>query len=309
MKQKEAQAASEAPVNKRKTANFHRTAVFCISIYPKRKETAMKHSINIRYFSAYIGMKKAAEFIANAGFTHLDYTPYVMCENWEELLKEDVKIINEYGLKVHQAHFPFNRYGSYKDQHKLYIDRVVNAGEQLGVKYYAVHGDEFDFENRKFSKDAALEYNHNYFLPYVERAKKNSYKIAFETLFEDWDRPRFTSEADDLYNLIGSYGCDAAVCCWDFGHGHISFGQKAPEVIERFGSLIQCTHLHDSAGNDSHQLPTTGDIDWKSTIGAFKKIGYEGVLSVEYAHGKIPEQFVSRFIDLTYKTSEYLYTL
>lgn len=269
----------------------------------------MEYAISIRFFSKDIGMKKAAEFISKAGFTHLDYTPPVDLENWEEEFKNDIEIFKEYGFCVHQTHIPFNRYGSYKDKHKMYIERVISAGEQLGVKYYAVHGDEFDFQNLEYSKEAALDYNHNYFLPYVERAKRNGYKIAFETVFEDWDKPRFTSEADDLYNLIKSYNDDAVVCCWDFGHGNISFGQQAYGVIERFGSLIQCTHLHDNTGNDSHQLPMTGNINWKATIDSFKKIGYNGIFSVEYAYGKLPEHLMEQFIDLTYKTTEYLWTL
>jgi sugar phosphate isomerase/epimerase len=84
---------------------------------------------------------------------------------------------------------------------------------------------------------------------------------------------------------------------------------KAPEAIEKFGSLIQCTHLHDNAGNDSHQLPMTGDINWKATIGAFKKIGYNGILSIEYCHGKLPEHLAGQYIDLTYKAAEHLWTL
>lgn len=269
----------------------------------------MDYAISIMFFSRQIGMKKSAELVAKAGFKYLDYTPPITEGNWKETYKSHAEIFKEYGLTVHQTHIPFNRYGSYKDQHKMYIDRVIEAGEELGAKYYAVHGDEFDFENLSFTKEKALEYNHNYFLPYVERAKKNGYKMAFETVFEDWDRPRFTSQADDLYNLITSYNSPAAVCCWDFGHAHISMQHKAPEAIEKFGSLIQCTHLHDNAGNDSHQLPMTGDINWKATIGAFKKIGYNGILSIEYCHGKLPEHLAGPYIDLTYKAAEHLWTL
>ena len=53
----------------------------------------------------------------------------------------------------------------------------------------------------------------------------------------------------------------------------------------------------------------TGDINWKETIGAFKEIGYNGVMSVEYSHGHMPEHIAAPFIDLTYKTAEHLWTL
>ena len=170
----------------------------------------MEYSISINFFTNQVGIRKAAELVSKAGFTQLDYNPPIFNDNWKELFKSEVEVLNEYGLKVHQAHFPFNRYGWYNNHREL-IDRLLDCGESLGVKYYAVHGDEIDFESTTFSKEAALEYNHNYFLPYVERAKKNGYKIAFETVFEDWKRNRFTSEADDLYNLITSYNSESAV--------------------------------------------------------------------------------------------------
>ena len=75
------------------------------------------------------------------------------------------------------------------------------------------------------------------------------------------------------------------------------------------GSLIQCTHLHDNAGNDSHQLPMTGDIRWSETVSAFKEIGYNGVLSIEYSHGAVAAHLMEDFIHLTYKTAEHIWSL
>ena len=269
----------------------------------------MEYGINVKFFKADIGMEKAVELVARAGFTKLDYTPDVSQDVWEIEMKEAVKLFDAYGLTVHQVHIPFNRYGRYGDKHKLCIDRCAEAAEAMGAKFMVAHGDEFDFANTEFSPEAALEYNHGYFLPYVERANKNGYKIAFETVFEDWDRRRFSSDAGELKSLILSFNSESAVCCWDFGHAHVTFGKRAPKIIRDFGNLIQCTHLHDNTGMDSHQLPMTGDINWKETIGAFKEIGYNGVMSVEYSHGHMPEHVAAPFIDLTYKTAEHLWSL
>ena len=269
----------------------------------------MEYGINVKFFKPDIGIHKAVELVAKAGFTKIDFTPDVSKEDWEDELREAAKLFGAYGLTVHQTHIPFNRYGRYGDMHKTRIDRCAEASEAMGAKFMVAHGDEFDFANMEFSPEAALEYNHDYFLPYVERAKRNGYKIAFETVFEDWDRRRFSSDAGELKSLIMSFDSDAAVCCWDFGHAHVTFGKKAPEVIRDFAGLIQCTHLHDNTGMDSHQLPMTGDINWTETIGAFKEIGYNGVMSVEYSHGHMPEHIAAPFIDLTYKTAEHLWTL
>ena len=169
------------------------------------------------------------------------------------------------------------------------------------------HGDEFDFDNLEFSPEAALEYNHNLFLPYVTRAEQGGYKVAFETVFEEMKKRRFSSQADELMDLIQSFHSDSAVCCWDFGHSNVAFKKEAPQLIKRFGSLIQCTHMHDNAGNDSHQMPLTGDINWSETIGAMKQIGYDGVLSIEYAHGSLPETLAENFINLSFQAARYVW--
>ena len=271
----------------------------------------MKTGINIAFFANLIGMEKAAKYVSDAGFDYLDYTPPVQNDDWEKVMKENDKIFKAYGLTVHQTHAPFNRYGRYGDKtsHYLCLDRCMEATSYFGAKYVAVHGDEFDFNNMDFSPEAALEYNYNYFKPYVEYGEKNGIKMAFETVFEDSlgsAKRRFTSDPAELMSLIKSFDSESAVCCWDFGHANVSFRQNHVEEIMKFGSLIQCTHLHDNCGNDSHQIPMSGDIDWKAVMGAFGKIGYSEVMSVEYSHGSAMGESSSDYIKLTYDLAKYL---
>ena len=251
-------------------------------------------------------IKTAAELIAKAGFTMLDYTPRLQRDDWKNELCESMKIFEYYGLTVHQTHSPFNRYGTYGKDHKLCLERCAEATELMGAKYMVAHGDEFDFENMTFSPESALQYNHDLYLPYVKRAEEKGYKIAFETVFEDMGVRRYTSKSDELMAIIKSFDSESAVCCWDFGHANVSFGDEAPDVIRKFGSLIQCTHLHDNTGVDAHQIPMTGDIKWDKTMSAFRDIGYDGVLSIEYAHGTMPEPFTEDLINISYKTARYL---
>lgn len=253
---------------------------------------------------------KTAELIAKAGFTKLDYTPDITEDNWAQKMKEALVIFDSCGLKVHQTHAPFNRYGRYRGIHEKCIDRCAEATEIMGAEFMVVHGDEFDFENRTFSTEAAQDHNHRLFRPYVEWAEKSSFKVAFETVFEDsMGVRRYTSQEKELLELIRSFDSDHAVCCWDFGHANVSFRKQAPDVIKRFGSLIQCTHLHDNTGVDAHQMPLTGDTDWNAVMEAFKEIGYAGVTSIEYSHGKIPGDLLEDYLRLSYRTAAHLWTL
>ncbi len=269
----------------------------------------MEYGINIGYFAKTIGLEKSAELIAKAGFTMLDYTPPVTKENWATEMKEALTIFDGFGLKIHQTHAPFNRYGKYRGIHKLCLDRCAEATAFMGAKFMVAHGDEFDFDNLTFSPEAALDYNHSLFFPYVEEGKKNGFKVAFETVFEDLDRRRYTSDADELMELITSFEKGSVSCCWDSGHAHVAFGKNAAENIGRFGEFIECTHIHDNAGTDSHQMPMTGDINWKAVAEAFRDIGYQGVTSIEYAHGTMTANLLEDFINLTYRSAEQIWLL
>lgn len=266
----------------------------------------MKYGINVRFFETNIGLAKAAELVASAGFTMLDYTPDLRNDAWRDEMREAVRIFDANGLTVHQTHAPFNRYGTHGDKHGLLMDRCAEATEELGARFMVVHGDEFDFEHLTFSPEAALAYNHDYFEPFVKRAEKGGYKVAFETVFEDWDRRRFSSSAEELKALILSFESESAVCCWDFGHANVSFKREAANRARELGKLIQCTHLHDNTGRDSHQMPMTGVINWPQIMEVFREFGYDGVMSVEYSHGVMPAHLVGEFIDLTFKTTKHV---
>ncbi len=270
----------------------------------------MKYGININFLARTLGVKKSAELIAKAGFTELDYTPPLKSDSWKEEMKAALDIFADHGLTVHQTHAPYNRYGSYNGCYGLCLDRCAEATAYMGAKFMVAHGDEFDFENRAFSPEAALEYNHNIFAPYVEQAGKAGYQVAFETVFDDCGKRRYTSDADELLALITSFESENAVCCWDFGHAFVSFRKNAPEQIRKLGHLIRCTHVHDNNGwSDTHQMPMTGDIDWKATMDAFHEIQYPGIFSIEYAHGCMAEHLTEDFIDLTYRTAVHLWSL
>ena len=134
----------------------------------------MEYGINVQFFAKDLGLERAAELVAQAGFTQLDYTPALQREDWEKQTREAIKIFESNGLSVHQTHVPFNRYGNYGDQHKACVDRCAAVTEMLGAKFMVAHGDEFDFERMTFTPEAALAYNHSLFFPYVERAARGA---------------------------------------------------------------------------------------------------------------------------------------
>ena len=273
----------------------------------------MRNSFNIEYLSKSIGMEKAAEIVSGVGFTDLDYSPDVADDNWMEKLDEDLKIFSKYGLQVHQTHAPFNRYNACGDKHMLCVDRMLQATKILNAKYMVTHGDEFDFVNMEYSFQNALNYNYELFAPCVEKALAMNIDIAFENVFLDGfdgGKPRFGSDVSELKALIDRFGSENVVCCWDFGHAAVAFGEDQPAKIRYMGDTIKCTHIHDNKlQQDQHLPPFLGLIDWEKCMSEFAAFHYNGNLSFEYVYGKIPEAVAYEFMLLAYKSGKYLEAL
>ncbi len=266
----------------------------------------MELSVNIQYYEKNVGMEKAAKIVSDAGIKLLDYTPSPNADKSE--WNKTLEIFNKNGLKVHQCHAPFNRYGQYGEQHKQLLSNSLDMAVFFGAKYLAVHGDEFDFNNKKFSPEAALTYNYEYFAPTVELAAKNKIYVAFENVFEDnfGGNPRYCSEPDDLIKLIDKFNNRYVCCCWDFGHGAVQLGNKCDNGITKLGNRIRCTHVHDNAyDHDSHLVPFFGQIDWNKNMNAIKNTPCD-VLSFELVYGNIPENAMPAHAEMLAKIGQTL---
>ena len=214
---------------------------------------------------------EAFELCVNAGFKCFDFCPSP---------EDDAEKISEYlsskGVSVIQHHIPFNRYvkKDYAEYSKDIMD-VMIRGHKAGSKIAVIHGDEFDFANMEYSKEAVLEFNYRLFYPLVEYADKNGMQVAFETVFEDMNVPRFCSDINDLCTLVDKYGTKTVGVCWDTGHARVSFKDKHTEALKLAGKRVICTHVHDNIySKDLHMYPFMGDTNWHELISAFKEIGY-----------------------------------
>ncbi len=267
----------------------------------------MDYGINLGYVTKKLSAQKAIEMIAKAGFKALDYTPPVKEHNWHDSMTETLECAQKNGLYIAQTHGPFNRYGSYGNNHIAAIDRAYRATVELGAKYMVVHGDEYP-SNMTFDAEIALKYNHDLYLPYVKQAEKDGVKIAFETVFED-GKPirRFCSKSDELKALIESFNSPSAVCCWDFGHAYAEFGDKHVEELKKLIQYVECTHVHDNHGADYHEMPFMGNTDWDSCVKIMKEAGYNGVFCLEYVYGNMPEFVMEKYLKLSVEVCDYMW--
>jgi sugar phosphate isomerase/epimerase len=87
-------------------------------------------------------------------------------------------------------------------------------------------------------------------------------------------------------------GADVGICM-DVGHAHMM--GDTPEAIETTSEYLATTHIHDNRRqSDDHLVPFQGSINWASTIMAFEKIGYDGVLMYEVRNAESPSTVLEK---------------
>jgi sugar phosphate isomerase/epimerase len=89
-------------------------------------------------------------------------------------------------------------------------------------------------------------------------------------------------------------GADIGICM-DVGHAHML--GDAPEAIETTSEYLVTTHIHDNRRqSDDHLVPFQGSINWATTVMAFEKIGYDGVLMYEVRNAESPRAVLERAV-------------
>ncbi len=131
-----------------------------------------------------------------------------------------------------------------------------------------------------------LSYQHNReaLKPLLETAVKAGVTVAVENIpiFPDCPQHRFySSDPDDLCELVDSFQGAPIGICWDTGHANLmSFDQ--PKVVRQLGSRIITTHVSSNfKEQDWHLLPLYGYLDWPKLMAAFRDIGYQSDLTLE----------------------------
>ena len=246
------------------------------------------------------------DLVSEAGFTLFDLEAET--EKEAELLSSYLK---ERGLSVIQSHMPFNRYQRADTEifRQSMMNYAANA-KRMDSKILVVHGDEFDYRNRAYTSEAALEYNYRFFYELVDYAEANGMRVAFENTFQESTmtvKPHFGSVVDDLCKLVEKYRTDAVGICWDTGHARLQYGDRDMDALKIAGEKVICTHIHDNYYNqDLHGFPFTGNIHWKNFMATMKEIGYEGDLSFEFVYDRLPNALAPDYLKLIYRSGEYL---
>ena len=256
---------------------------------------------------------------AEAGFSVLDYTPNIYCDEWKKSVDETIEATEKTGIYIEQSHAPFNFYS--RRSPELFfelLDRSVIAASRMGISQLVFHADEYHpAGGQLFDAKVGLNVVYDSLAPHVEKALKGGVKVALENVFEDHykvgknERSHFCGDIEELIAIIEKFNDDRVGCCWDFGHGKLGVGNENHcDAIRTLGNKIICTHVHDNYyGKDLHLPPFMGDANWEELMPTLKEIGYCGNLTFELVYGTLNECGVLPFMKNLYATGDVLVKL
>lgn len=253
----------------------------------------MKISTEIASAARIVGMEKAVELCAKAGFDAWDLSLFDMCRidwgtglpvqkknelnsvHYLKFARELKKIADDNGIHCNQSHAPFPV--NFPAIH-AFLRRSIECTAEVGGKICVIHPD-----NNKTAEENAEMYAE--LLPF---AKDHGVKIATENMW-NWDNAKNESSfaacatGEDFKKHIDAVNDDFFVACLDLGHAEMrGSGNGAVNMIKTLGHRLQALHIHDNdRWHDDHQIPFSMQIDFVAIVKALKEIDYQGYFTLE----------------------------
>ena len=253
----------------------------------------MKISTEIASIARTVGMEKAVELCAKAGFDAWDFSMFDMCRiDWKTRLplqndnplngndylnfaRKLKKIGMDNGIVCNQSHAPFP---VDVPAVQSFLKRAIECTAEAGGEICVIHPD-----NNKTAEQNAELYAE--LLPF---AKSCGVKIATENMWNWNDAKNESSFAacatgEDFKKHIDTINDDFFVGCLDLGHAEMrGSGDGAANMIKILGHRLQALHIHDNdRWHDSHQIPFSMNIDFEAIVKALKEIDYHGYFTLE----------------------------
>lgn len=253
----------------------------------------MKISTEIDSVSKIVGMEKAVEICAKAGFDAWDFSMFDMCkidwytklplENSSPLSGKDYiafarKLKNiglDNGIVCNQSHAPFPVSAPCV---RSYLKRAIECTAEAGGEICVIHPE----------NDKTAEENAEMYMELLPFAKQHGVKIATENMW-NWDESKDEASfaacatGEDFKKHIDVIHDDYFVACLDIGHAEMcGSGDGAVNMIKALDYRLQALHIHDNdRWHDNHQIPLSMNIDFDSVLKALKEIDYKGYFTLE----------------------------
>lgn len=253
----------------------------------------MKISTEIGSIARHVGMEKAVELCAKAGFDAWDFSMFTMCHidwgTWQpvhdpnelnsihylKFARQLKKIASDNGIVCNQSHAPFPV--EVPAVH-AFLKRAIECTAEVGGQICVIHP----------HNGQTAEQNAEMYAQLLPFAKSCGVKIATENMW-NWDKEKNESSfaacatAEDFIKHVDLVNDDSFVACLDLGHAEMrGSGDGAVNMIRKLGHRLKALHIHDNdCWHDSHQIPFSMNIDFAAIVKALKEINYQGYFTLE----------------------------
>lgn len=265
--------------------------------------------------SSRLGIEKAVEMIARAGFDGFDYTisskdqwEIVYSDAWKAHLKKIMQCAKGNGIPCLQAHSPFGcvpEWYPLEEYLRMQI-RSIEVAAEMECPILVIHpcwGTPKENDEMFYGK----------LLPTAERL---GVVIATENMFRWKDKtcvetvPATCGTVKDFADHIDYINHPNFTACLDIGHAQMVNCEGAVALIRGLGKKrIGALHVHDNdLFHDDHTFPFVGRSDWNEITSALADIGYEGDFTFEANAfmSRYPNELLPSCEKLLHDTGRYL---
>ncbi|MBQ9801848.1 MAG: sugar phosphate isomerase/epimerase [Clostridia bacterium] len=235
-------------------------------------------------------------FNKKAGFEAADFNIGMLdlsTDGWQPVVEQALADAAEIGLPFEVGHLPFIGKGGTKDPEILRafsekMFRAIDAAKMSGIKYAVMHPNAVTLPMRQYDRTEQYDIVMTHLAPFVEYANKVGLHVVVENMrlvHATVAAHRYCQAPDELCEVADALGIGV---CWDFGHAHIS-GIKQSEGLATIGKRLKVIHVNDNyAGDDTHEPPFIGSVDWKDAMHGLAQTGFDGVFNFECSAGRLP---------------------
>ena len=263
------------------------------------KKLRISSPLNLHYHSR----KNMSEYIREGllfhremGFDAADFATGLLdlsSDAWRPCAEQALADSKEIGVSFDVCHLPFIGGGGEKTEEYMTrfnesMHRAIDAAALLGVNYAVLHPNATTLPMKKYDRKEQFDSVMKHLAPFAEHALKAGVNIVVENMRvipTFVASHRYCQSPDELCDIADSLGIGV---CWDFGHANIS-GIKQSEGLAYVGKRLKVIHVNDnSAVDDEHIPPFTGNIDWRDAMHGLALAEYEGVFNFELSAAKLP---------------------
>lgn len=221
-------------------------------------------------------------------------------ETAKQLLLHEKALVEEAGLKIHQAHAPCLSLSRALTEEEIAgilrdIKTAIEACHVLQCEYLVVHPFMPNGWSDRGTPIAADTFQKN--VDYLRTLSDFAEQYGITLCLENMPCVGFSiSTPEEVLAVINAVNRENVKMCFDTGHvpAFSRWATVAPE-IRKCGDRIKVLHVHDNYGGaDQHNFPGMGMIDWKDVLAALKEIHFDGVFSLEL---NFPDHFSERVFE------------